>query len=211
MGKKVFMKDTLITILRDEASSAGDYRRTTKKLGSLLAGEVANFIPKTSYIVNTPLGPARGAAFAFRIILVPILRAGISLLYPFLDYFDEAKIGFIGIKRDEITSIPHSYYQNLPAIHEKDEVIVLDPMIATGGSACLALKLLKEQGIKEEKISLVAIIAAPEGLHRLKTNFPEVRVHVAQVDDKLNSQNYIVPGLGDFGDRYCGTEKIEYV
>jgi uracil phosphoribosyltransferase len=134
------------------------------------------------------------------VVLVPILRAGMALLPAFLALFPEAPIGFFGIKRDEKTALPHLYYEKLPSIAETDTVFLLDPMIATGGTACLALKLLKQKGAKE--IFLFAVIGATIGMKKVEHEHPEVKMLVAAEDPELNAQKMIVPGLGDFGDRY---------
>ena len=127
------------------------------------------------------------------------------MLPPFLKFFENTKVGFIGLKRDEATAIPKMYYKNLPKISKTDDVIILDPMIATGGSGSKAIEILKENGVAEEKIIFVAIICATPGIEKIKKEHPKVKIICAQEDKELNKVYFIVPGLGDFGDRFFGT------
>lgn len=200
------MKDVLLSILRDKNISRSTYRTVSYKLGLLLAGEVSAHLGKESINVQTPLAQSQGTCFKNKIVLIPILRSGIVLLESFMSFFPEAKVGFIGLRRDEKTAVPELYYQNLPDITSDDDVLVLDPMIATGGSGSEAVKILIKAGIKEEKMVFAGVIAAPEGMEKLKTSFPKMTIIGPTVDEKLNDKKFIVPGLGDFGDRYFGTE-----
>ena len=180
------MKEYYLNQLRDRTISIVHFREASASLSKLIALEVSL--------------EAHGSQ---KIILVPILRAGLSLLASFQDSFIEAPIGFIGIKRDEKTALPRLYYENLPPISPEDHVLVLDPMLATGGSANLALDLLKTKGAKS--VTLVTILAAPEGIQWIKERHPKVHIYTVAIDKGLDAQKYIVPGLGDFGDRYFGT------
>ena len=135
-----------------------------------------------------------------------ILRSGITMLQPFLEYFPQATVGVIGMRRDEQTAEPHLYYENIPPLQQDQLVLLLDPMLATGGTTVATLKILTERGIKEENVVFVGIVSAPEGVQNLKVNFPQVKTLIAAEDERLNSDFFIVPGLGDFGDRYFGTE-----
>ena len=200
------MKEVLLSILRDKNVSRATYRAVSHKLGLILAGEVAGHLEKESIKIQTPLAQAQGARFKNNIILIPILRSGIVLLESFMSFFPEAKVGFVGLKRDEKTALPALYYQNLPEISPDDDVLVLDPMIATGGSGSKAVQILINSGIKENKIVFAGVIAAPEGMEKLKTSFPKMTIVGPAVDERLNDKKFIVPGLGDFGDRYFGTE-----
>jgi uracil phosphoribosyltransferase len=204
------MKQTFLTILRDKNTSGNDFRIAAEKLGYILANEAADYLEKKELNVETQLGNAKGTKLKNDIILVPILRSGIALLNPFLKFFEnlgiEQRVGFVGLQRDEKTAIASLYYDKIPKINENSDVILLDPMIATGGSACDALKILVEKNIKEEKIIFAAVIAAEEGLKKVKTEFPKIKIIIPQVDKELNDKKFIVPGLGDFGDRYFGTE-----
>lgn len=200
------MKDLLITTLRDKNTTQGEYRSATEKLAFLLAVEVGQMLPKETFSVQSPMGPANGYKLKHNVVLVPVLRSGLALLYPFMRYFPNAKVGFVGMKRDEVTAEAHNYYINLPHIEPEDTVIILEPMLATGGSGAATIDILKKAGVKEEKILAVHVIAAPEGIQLVRSKHPNVRIHIAQVDESLNSKKFIVPGLGDFGDRYFGTE-----
>jgi len=199
------MKHKLLSILRNKSTTISEYREASEKLGLLLAQETAQFLEKKDIEIETPLAKATGVEFKNEIVLIPILRSGLVLLNPFLKYYPEANVGFVGMRRDEVTAIPKLYYNNLPRISPMDDVIVLDPMIATGGSGSAALEILKKEGIKEEKIIFVAVIASEEGVDHIKNQFPKIRLTVVESDKELNAQKFIVPGLGDFGDRYFGT------
>lgn len=200
------MKDLLITTLRDKNTTQGEYRSATEKLAFLLAIEAGHMLAKETFSVTSPMGPTNGYKLKHNVVLVPVLRSGLALLYPFMRYFPNAKVGFVGMKRDEITAEAHNYYINLPHIEPEDTVIVLEPMLATGGSAAGTIEILKKSGVKEEKILGIHVIAAPEGIQFVRSQHPNVRIHAAQVDECLNTKKFIVPGLGDFGDRYFGTE-----
>jgi len=156
--------------------------------------------------IQTPIDTATGIKLADPIVLVPILRSGITMLHAFTHYFPDASIGVVGLRRDEKTAIAHWYYENLPPLSKKEQVIILDPMIATGGTALETLKKLQEHGVPQEKILFVSMVCAPEGLEAIKAKFDQITIITAAVDDHLNAQKFIVPGLGDFGDRYFGTE-----
>lgn len=177
------MKQTLLDILRDRNTSIVDFRRASDKLAELIATDVAS--------------PAE------EIVLIPILRAGIALLPSFLKCFETARVGFIGVQRDT-KALPVLYYENLPHLSKTDSIIILDPIIATGGSTLITLEKLTQTGASPEKITLVGMVAAPEGLEAIQKNFPAVEVNVLAVDQGLDERKYIVPGLGDFGDRYFG-------
>lgn len=172
--------------LRNKKTKTDEFRKSAHEVARTLAKEVARHTAKNS------------------IILVPILRAGLALLPAFIEKFPKASVGFIGLKRNEKTLKPKAYYQNIPKISKSDVVIVLDPMLATGGSAVAGIKTLVKAGAREENIVFVGIISAPEGIANLQKNFPLVRILCAEYDKKLDEKGYIVPGLGDFGDRYFG-------
>lgn len=198
------MKNALLTILRDKNTPQNQFRNASDKLSELLAAEAAKHIEMQPCIVETPISPAKGCKPKHDVVLIPILRAGIALLPAFMRIFDESRVGFFGIRRDEVSAMPCLYYENLPYIGTHDQVIILDPMLATGGSSIVVLEKLVSRGIDPKLITLVSIIAAPEGVQRVKKFFPETDVLVATVDEKLNAQKFIVPGLGDYGDRYFG-------
>lgn len=200
------MKDILISILRQRDVTPAQYREATEKLGAILAYEAAQILGRKKIDVETPLEKTEGSDLLNDVVLVPVLRSGLALLPPFLHLFENAKIGLIGLKRDEQTAIPNKYYQNLPKINPNEDVIVLEPMIATGGSAAKALNILRENGVRDEKLMLVSVIGTPEGLKAIQATVPKLRIVLAQLDRGLNAQKFILPGLGDFGDRYFLTE-----
>ena len=199
------MKEILISRLRDKNTSIADFREATEKLGFLLAGEVFSFLKQNSYVLKTPLSQTEGVELSRPTTLVPILRSGFALLPPFLKFFPKARVGFVGMRRDEKTAEPHQYYHNLPHLLKEEDVLILEPMIATGGSGLACIRQLLEAGAKEEQILFIGIIAAPIGIKVINDCFPKVKIHIAQIDQKLNAQKFILPGLGDFGDRYFGT------
>lgn len=188
------MKEVLLTILRDKNSSRRDFREATEKLATILALEIAERLVERVR-VETPVGKAEGSRIAEVPILVPVLRSGLALLPPFLKVFPEALVGFIGLKRDEETFEVHNYYTRLPPLVGK--VVLLEPMVATGNSLLAAINILN---IDPENILVASVITSKEGFQRVATT--KVTHLVAQIDPTLNSSNFIVPGLGDFGDRY---------
>jgi len=200
------IKQILITTLRDKKTSRALFRQTTHKLAHVLAHEAAEHIKTKTTNIQTPIDSASGLEFGTPIVLVPILRSGIALLPPFLKYFQSASVGVVGLKRDEETAQAHWYYENLPPLTEKEQIIILDPMIATGGTGVETLRKLKEHGIAQKKIIFVSIVCAPEGIEAIKSEFPDITTITVAIDKHLNAQKFIIPGLGDFGDRYFGTE-----
>ncbi len=199
------MKNTLLTVLRDKNTSLEMFRCASHRLGSVLAAEVAQKLHEKAKPIETPLCPMQGAELAANILLIPILRAGMALLPPFLSLFPKASVGFFGIKRDEATAKPIEYYENIPPFSAHDTLIILDPMIATGGSAHVAVKKLLSKGAQMSQIHLVGVIGATEGIAFLHRQHPGLPIIVAGIDHELNAHKFIVPGLGDFGDRYFGT------
>lgn len=199
------MKKTLITVLRDKNTSIEQFRQATDLLGTVLAVESDALFPKKTLFVDTPLARTHGVRFKHEPVLIPILRSGLVLLPPFMRFHPGATVGFIGARRDEVTAIPELYYRKLPAFTPENPILLLDPMIATGGSAILAVNVLKEAGAEEKQITLIAFIASPEGVTHFQQECPEAGLVVAQVDEGLDVHKRIIPGLGDFGDRYFGT------
>ncbi|WP_234571354.1 uracil phosphoribosyltransferase [Rhodohalobacter sp. 614A] len=193
-----------LTILRDSGTKTADFRMAMARIARILAYFALKDLPLSEKEIQTPITTAKGYEIDKRIIVVPILRAGLSLVDAIIDFVPDAKVGHLGMYRDETTHEPVDYYSNLP--HGLDEAMVLlvDPMLATGGSAKDAIEFLQKKGAKN--IRFISLISAPEGLERISKNFPDVQIITAAVDEKLNSNAYIVPGLGDAGDRYFGTE-----
>lgn len=205
MNEMKKIKDIYLTKLRDKNTSISEFRQNAYAISHILAQEALTYIETEKTTIKTPLEETTGIKIKPNIILLPILRSGMSMLLPFLDYYKEAKIGVIGLKRDEKTAIANLYYQNIPKIDKSETVIILDPMIATGGTGLATIKILTQLGIKEEKIIFASIINSTHGINAIKTEFPKITILQAGIDKILNKDKFIVPGLGDFGDRYYGT------
>ena len=193
---------TMLTSLRDRTTPPPLFRLLTKRLALALALEATRTVPTRAREVTTPLAPATGTAFAAPLVAVPILRAGLGMLEAVTELFPEVAVGYIGLERDHATFEPSTYYSKLPPI-EGAYVLLLDPMLATGGSAAAACATLAAE--RPARVTLLSVVAAPEGIRHLTEQHPEVDVVTAAVDERLNDQAYIVPGLGDFGDRLFGT------
>jgi uracil phosphoribosyltransferase len=200
------MKEIFLTLLRQASTQPREFRQAATGLSRLLAAEAARRIPTQRWPIETPLGATDGSRIAHRVVLVIILRAGLAMLDAFEELFPAAPIGFFGMRRDEKTASPMLYYQNLPKLSPKDWVILLDPMLATGGSSSLAIQKLEKAGASLHQTQLVSIVAAQEGFDLIRKRYPAVELISAAVDPKLNDRKFIVPGLGDFGDRYFDTE-----
>jgi len=193
-----------LTLLRDRKTPVGLFRALTEELGLLLAVEATRHLSVVPVAVETPLERTQGAALpALDPVLVPVLRAGLGLLNPFLQLLPTAKVGHLGLYRDHDSLVPVPYYRNFPPLLESRPIFILDPMLATGGSASEAVRQLKEAGART--ITLVSILATPEGLNRLERDHPDLTVVTVAVDRQLNDKGYILPGLGDAGDRTFGT------
>lgn len=193
-----------ITILRDRRTGTPLFRATLRRVSSLMALEATRDLKLRRIRVETPLERTLGYEIDERVVIVPVLRAGLGLVDGFLDYLSKAQIGHMGIYRDERTLAPIDYYAKLPGELHRCLLLVLDPMLATGGSATAAISYLKKK--RARRIRFVSLVAAPEGIHRLSTAHPSVRIFTAVVDRKLNDRGYILPGLGDAGDRAFGTD-----
>lgn len=208
-----------MAILRDKQSGRSEFRTAAVTISEFLAIEILRDVLSVKTVeIETPLERTTVSVIDNRrILLVPILRSGLAMLPVFQKVIPNYDIGFVGQKRDEITAVPKEYYCNIPAVNSSeksdlDTILILDPMIATGGSAVATVKILVEKyKILPEKIYLVAIVAAPEGLNLLNSVFPQITVMVAAIDAGLNDRKFIVPGLGDFGDRYYGSEYPEKI
>lgn len=194
--------DHLLTRLRDKNTEPATFRTLAYRIGLLLALEATRDFATEDCIVGTPMERHRGRALAKPLAVIPILRAGLGMVQPFTDLFPDVSVGYVGLERDHTTAVARSYYQKLPPLAGK-RVLVVDPMLATGGSAVLALDALHVAGATE--ISLVCIVAAPEGVKFVEATHPHVSIFTAALDRELNENRYILPGLGDFGDRLYGT------
>jgi len=192
-----------LTRIRSVDSGTADFRSALHDVSRLLCYEVTRDLETETIGVTTPLCPAEGHRLARPVVLVPILRAGMGMLHGFTEILGDASVGTIGLRRDEETLEAHRYHFRVPPALAESEVILIDPMLATGGSAGDAVDELKREGAR--RIRFACLIAAPEGLAAFTSRHPEVPVYAAAVDRCLNERAYIVPGLGDAGDRYFGT------
>ena len=195
--------DCHLTVLRDRSTPPSEFRQSVQRLSMLLAYQATTDLETAEHLVQTPLQKHVGKELVLRIGLVPILRAGVGMVDAMLDLIPTAEVWHLGFYRDEQTAKPVHYYSKLPPGDPVDIAFVLDPMLATGGSASMACKTLVEWGVP--RIKMLSIIAAPEGITRLRTEQPDVEIHVCAVDQRLNDRKFIVPGLGDAGDRYFNT------
>jgi uracil phosphoribosyltransferase len=189
--------------LRDGKTESPEFRRLVRSLSLLLATEALADLPTAPRSVETPLGRCQGRVLADRLMIVPILRAGLGMSDALLELVPEAEVWHLGMYRDESTLLPMEYYNKLPVHMRATQAIVVDPMLATGGSAVHACELLKRSGVT--RIKMLALIAAPEGVSRLSEAVPEADIFVAALDERLNDVGFIHPGLGDAGDRQFGT------
>jgi len=190
------------TKLGDARTEPEAFRRGLAEVASLMVYEATRSFQTKSVTVTTPLAKTRGAQLKHEVILIPILRAGLGMMTSILQLIPHARVGFIGLKRHEQTLHASVYHKSLPADLSSFEIILIDPMLATGGSAVAALKLLAERGGR--RVRLVSLVAAPEGVAQVHASYPELPVFTAAIDEKLNAKGYIVPGLGDAGDRLFG-------
>jgi uracil phosphoribosyltransferase len=195
--------DRDLTILRNKHTNTADFRLAMGRIATILAYQALKDLPLKKVEIETPVTKTSGYQIDTDIIIVPILRAGLSLVDALIDFIPDASVGHLGMYRDETTHTPVDYYSNLPNKLETATVLLVDPMLATGGSADDAINFLKEKGAAN--IRFISLISAPEGLERITKKYPDVSIITAAVDEKLNSDAFIVPGLGDAGDRYFGT------
>ena len=194
-----------ISLLRDRNTGTKEFRDLVSEIAMLLCYEATRDLPTEEVEVETPVALARTMVLAGRkLALVPILRAGLGMVDGMLNLIPAAKVGHIGMYRNEETLVPVEYYCKLPNDINEREVFVLDPMLATGGSACDAIGQIKKRGAKH--IKFIGLVAAPQGLKALHEAHPDVDIYVGALDEKLNDNGYIVPGLGDAGDRIFGTK-----
>jgi uracil phosphoribosyltransferase len=191
-----------LTLLRDEETYPERFRRVSRNLTTLLVLEATRTMERREIEVKTPLTTTSANLLGEGLAAVPILRAGLSMLEPVLELFPDVAVGYVGLERHEDTAVARSYYMKLPKL-EGRLTLCLDPMLATGGSAAQAIGQLKYAGAK--RVVMVCVIASPEGIEFLQSQHPDVDIVTASVDECLNDKRYIVPGLGDFGDRLYGT------
>jgi uracil phosphoribosyltransferase len=189
--------------LRDAATPPDSFRRLAVRISLLLAAEATRDLPSVSGRVTTPLGPAEARRVSGNVVVVPVLRAGLGMLDAVLELIPGARVGHIGLQRDEATAIASQYYSRLPGDLTGSFVLMIDPMLATGGSAVAALDLLRAAGATAPR--MICIVAAPEGIALVEQHHPDVEIYTPAVDRGLNEHKFILPGLGDFGDRLYGT------
>jgi uracil phosphoribosyltransferase len=192
-----------LAALRDKTTSPQTFRHMAMRISLLLASEATRDVPTSTIEVQTPLGPAAGRRVRDGVVVVPVLRAGLGMLDAVLELIPTARVGHIGLQRDEMTAIASQYYSKLPPDLTGSFVLMIDPMLATGGSAVAALDLIRKAG--GSHVRMICIVAAPEGIALVERHHPDVHIYTPVVDEGLNAHKFIVPGLGDFGDRLYGT------
>jgi uracil phosphoribosyltransferase len=192
----------VLTHLRDKSTKPALFRTLSYQISLLLALEATRDLATVEKSIETPMEPMTGRVLARPLVIVPILRAGLGMVQPFQDNFPDVSVGYVGLERDHTTAIARSYYCKLPPLEGK-RVLVIDPMLATGGSAAQALDVVKVAGAKE--LGFICIVASPEGVAKIKQAHPDVPIYAGALDRELNARKYILPGLGDFGDRLYGT------
>ncbi len=196
----------LLSLLRNKDTDRATFRRTARKLSELLALRALEAVAMKEVSIETTLAKTTGLTLKDRIVIIPILRAGISMLEPFLSIFPDAAVGIVGLQRDKATAKADWYYENIPPLTTDDQIIIIDPMIATGGTGYATLAMLKGKGAHLDKALYMSMVSAPEGIAVINHAFPHVQIITAATDTHLNDKKFIVPGLGDYGDRYFGTE-----
>lgn len=195
--------DHSLTVIRRKETTTEEFRRHAGIVSKILLVEVMNGLATEKVHIETPLAPMMGKKLKDEVVVVPVLRAGLAMLFAIQDFLPSVSVGFIGLERDEKTAQAREYYRKLPKLYATHRVLVIDPMLATGGSFDDTVTLLKEKGAKQ--IIIVCIVSAPEGIERMQKNHSDVKIFTAAIDDHLDDRKFIVPGLGDFGDRYFGT------
>jgi uracil phosphoribosyltransferase len=195
--------DDVLSALRDRRTPPDRFRQLAHRVSLLLVAEATRDLPLAETTVETPLETAPVKRLAARVVAVPVLRAGLGMLDALLELVPQAQVGYFGLERDEVTAVARRYYEKVPKDLAAASVFLLDPMLATGGSAAMAIEGLAELGARQ--VRLLSIVAAPEGLTHLRAAVPDATVYTAAIDRELNARKFILPGLGDFGDRLFGT------
>lgn len=193
-----------LTLLRRKDTDTKDFRETLGEIAGLMAYEITRDLPLKNITIETPLSKCETQELARDVVLIPVLRAGLGMVEGISNLIPSARIGHIGMYRDHETLLPNTYYSKFPDNISDAVVMVLDPMLATGGSSSAAIQVLKNKGAKT--IKLVCVVGAPEGIEKIRKDHPDVQIYLAGLDEKLNEYGYIVPGLGDAGDRLFGTK-----
>jgi uracil phosphoribosyltransferase len=195
--------DDVMAALRDRRTPSAEFRRLAHRVALLVAAEATRDLPTEPIEVETPLETSEARRLARRVVAVPVLRAGLGMLDAFLELVPSAQVGYFGLERNEQTAVARRYYEKVPKNLQDAVVYLLDPMLATGGSAAMAIEGLRDLGAQQ--VRLLCVVAAPEGLAYLQETHAEAEVYTAALDRGLNDHKYILPGLGDFGDRLFGT------
>ncbi|KJY48664.1 Uracil phosphoribosyltransferase [Bombilactobacillus mellis] len=194
-----------LTLIRNKDTGTQEFREIVNEIAELMVYEITRDLPLKDVKVTTPMGETVQKELAGKkLAVIPILRAGLGMVDGVLQLIPAAKVGHIGMYRDEKTLQPHEYFVKLPSDIDQRELFIVDPMLATGGSANMAIDALKKRGAQH--IRLVVLVAAPEGVHAVQTNHPDIDIYAAALDEKINENGYIFPGLGDAGDRLFGTK-----
>ena len=193
-----------LTQLRRKETGTKDFRENLEEIAGLMAYEISRDLPVKEVIIETPVSTCTTMEMASDVVLIPVLRAGLGMVDGITNLIPNAKVGHIGMYRDHETLKPITYFSKFPANLSEAVVMVLDPMLATGGSASAAIQVIKDNGAKT--IKLVCIVGAPQGVERIEKDHPDVQIYLAGLDEKLNENGYIIPGLGDAGDRLFGTK-----
>ena len=200
-----FVKDSLAH-LRNKKTDIRRFRFHSDQICTFLFAEAIKGLKFRQEEIETPVGTTVVEKLADEVIVVPVLRSGLAMLFGAIHLLPKSKVGFVGYARDEKTAIASEYYWKLPPITQHSVLIVTDPMLATGGTILHMLERLSQQGPQPKEMRVVCVVAAPEGIRKVQEKFPKVKIFTAAVDQGLNSKAYIVPGLGDYGDRYFGTD-----
>ena len=193
-----------LTVMRNKETGTKDFRQNLDEIGGLMVYEITRDLPLKEVDIETPICAYKGSTLAKEVVIVPILRAGLGVVNGIQNLIPTAKVAHIGMYRDEETLEPHPYFEKYPSCMEDAYVLIVDPMLATGGSSIAAIDMVKRQGSKN--IKLVCLVGAPEGVAAVEKAHPDVDIYLASLDDHLNENGYIVPGLGDAGDRIFGTK-----
>jgi uracil phosphoribosyltransferase len=199
-----FVKDSLAH-LRDKTTAIRRFRFHSDQICQFLFAEAIKGLTFREQGIETPVGPTEVEKLADEVIVVPVFRAGLAMLFGAIHLLPKSKVGFVGYARDEETAEAHEYYWKLPEVTNHSVLMVTDPMLATGGTILHMLRRLTEHGTRPKETRVVCVVAAPEGIAAVQAEFPAVKIYCAAVDQGLNEKKYIVPGLGDYGDRYFGT------
>ncbi len=199
-------EQVLVSQLRDSRTSTTQFRLVSEKVGNLLVNKVIECLPSKAVEIETPVTTCRGEVLTGRVELVSVMRSGDALLDTFINHFPDSNVSKFLVQRDEKTAEAQFKYMKIsPELSSGHPVVITEPMIATGGSLDMVISILKDKGVKEENIIVASVCVAPEGLVHLNEKFPKIKVVMTSLDEKLNERKYIVPGLGDFGDRFFGT------